>query len=167
MGRDVCYGPDIDISDRMEGRAMRQVIYAMRFAGEGLPGADGMLHAATSSPSTRVTSIIRAQGVDGTIEAIDGGTARFTSDVRMTGDTSFDETGTIAFGEGNSLRFSTVGEGYIAPSPEDGLMHGVVSWRVDGGEGQFAGASGLITSNFTLSADGKVTDHHFGVLWVK
>jgi hypothetical protein len=46
-------------------------------------------------------------------------------------------------------------------------MHGVVSWRVEGGEGQFAGASGLITSNFTLSADGQVTDHHFGVLWVR
>ena len=38
------------------------------------------------------------------------------------------------------------------------------SWRVDGGEGQFAGASGLITSNFVLGEDLAVTDHHLGVL---
>jgi hypothetical protein len=41
-----------------------------------------------------------------------------------------------------------------------------VPWHVDRGEGQFAGASGLITSNFFVSATGEVTDHHFGVLCV-
>ena len=40
-------------------------------------------------------------------------------------------------------------------------------WRVDGGEGQFAGASGYITSNFTLSDTGDVTDNQFGVIFVK
>ena len=39
-------------------------------------------------------------------------------------------------------------------------------WRVTGGEGQFAGASGLITSNFFVGDDLAVTDHHFGVLFV-
>jgi hypothetical protein len=146
---------------------MRHVIYAMRFTGQGTSAGEGLLRAATSSPGSRITSTLSSAGLAGTIEAIDGGAATFTSEVRMTGETSFDETGTITFGESHHLRFSTVGEGYIAPSPQDGLMHGVVSWRVEGGEGQFAGASGLITSNFTLSADGQVTDHHFGVLWVR
>jgi hypothetical protein len=40
-------------------------------------------------------------------------------------------------------------------------------WHVDGGEGQFAGANGIITSNFTLSATGEVTDNHFGVIFVR
>jgi hypothetical protein len=40
-------------------------------------------------------------------------------------------------------------------------------WRVEGGEGQFADATGLITSNFTLSATGEVIDNHFGVIFVK
>jgi hypothetical protein len=42
-----------------------------------------------------------------------------------------------------------------------------VIWRVEGGEGQFAGASGLITSNFTIDEAGEVTDNHFGVIFVK
>jgi hypothetical protein len=33
--------------------------------------------------------------------------------------------------------------------------------------GQFEGASGLITSNFTVSDTGEVVDHHFGALFVK
>jgi hypothetical protein len=37
-------------------------------------------------------------------------------------------------------------------------------WRIDGGEGQFAGATGLITSNFFVGADLTVTDHHVGVI---
>ena len=43
---------------------------------------------------------------------------------------------------------------------------GGVTWHVDGGEGQFAGASGLIISNFFASATGEVTAHHCGVLFV-
>jgi hypothetical protein len=38
---------------------------------------------------------------------------------------------------------------------------------VDGGEGQFAGASGLITSNFFVSDSLDVTDHHYGVIFVE
>jgi hypothetical protein len=39
-----------------------------------------------------------------------------------------------------------------------------VAWRVDGGEGRFAGATGLIASAFFVAEDLAVTDHHFGVL---
>jgi hypothetical protein len=39
-----------------------------------------------------------------------------------------------------------------------------VMWRIDEGTGQFAGASGLITSNFLVDAGLGVVDHHFGVL---
>jgi len=39
-------------------------------------------------------------------------------------------------------------------------------WKVDRGEGQFTGATGLITSNFVVSPEGEVTDHHCGVLFV-
>jgi len=42
-----------------------------------------------------------------------------------------------------------------------------VTWKVDRGEGQFEGASGLITSNFTVSDTGEVVDHHCGVLFVR
>jgi hypothetical protein len=39
-----------------------------------------------------------------------------------------------------------------------------MTWTVEGGDGQFAGASGLITSNFFVDEHLGVVDHHFGVL---
>ena len=68
---------------------------------------------------------------------------------------------------GATLRFGTVGSGYLGPSVDPARKHGTVMWRVEGGEGQFAGASGLITSNFFVADDLAVTDHHFGVIFVR
>ena len=87
--------------------------------------------------------------------------ATFDTDVTTTGQTSFDEAGVMMLGsDSDRLLFSTVGEGFLAPSPEDGLFEGSVIWKIDGGEGKFAGASGLITSNFTLRMDtGEVWEH--------
>jgi len=67
---------------------------------------------------------------------------------------------------GHRLFFRTVGQGSLGPSATPGLKQGAVTWKIDHGEGQLAGASGLITSNFCVSATGEVTDHHCGVLWV-
>ena len=84
----------------------------------------------------------------------------------FTGETSFQETGTITFGSGNTLQFATVGSGYLAPSADPGRKQGAVTWRVERGAGQFAGATGLITSNFFVDDRLGVVDHHFGVLLV-
>jgi hypothetical protein len=79
------------------------------------------------------------------------GQASFDTDVTTTGETSFDERGVMRFGDGgDSIRFTTVGEGTLTPSAEEGLHEGSVIWRVEDGEGRFRGASGLITSNFML-----------------
>lgn len=146
---------------------MQQIVYAMRFHGEGAPtGDEGVMRAATRSPSSRILSMVGASGLDGSIDAVDGGEATFVSEVRMTGDTSFTETGTITFGDGHSFDFSTVGEGYMGSSPESGLAHGAITWRIENGTGQFAGATGLITSNFTFSQQGEVNDCQFGVIWL-
>jgi hypothetical protein len=40
-------------------------------------------------------------------------------------------------------------------------------WTVTGGRGRFEGATGLITSNFTVSAQGEVIDHHVARLYVR
>lgn len=147
---------------------MRQLSYAMRFTGQATPASDDgrVLKASTTSPGTTISSIVGDGGLSGSIEPAQGENARFTSQVDFTGETVFTETGTITFGDGNRLDFSTVGEGYLGPSADGSLQHGAVMWRVDGGEGQFAGASGLITSNFFVDANGAVTDHHFGVIFV-
>ena len=38
---------------------------------------------------------------------------------------------------------------------------GAISWRITAGEGEFVGAAGYITSNFTVAADGEVVDNHY------
>jgi hypothetical protein len=151
-----------------EETAMRQIPYAMRFTGNVAPAsADGsVLRAATTAPSAAITAVVGSGGLEAAIAPVPGDPAAFESEVTFTGATSFLETGSIAFGDGNRLRFSTVGSGYLADGAEPGVKHGAVTWQVDGGEGQFAGARGLITSNFTVGADGAVADHHFGLLYL-
>ena len=147
---------------------MKQIIYAMQFKGKAGPGpAANVMKASTSSPSTTITTEIGAEGIHGTIKPAPGGKAEFESEVTLTGDTSFLEKGRIRFGDGNRLQFSTVEHGYLGDSADPKLKSGAVIWRVDGGEGQFAGATGFITSNFTLSDAGDVTDNQFGVILVK
>ena len=149
---------------------MRQLTYALRFMGRAAPVGDAatVLKATTSAPSCAITTICGPGGVGGEIAPAAGQEATFESEVTFTGESTFTEAGTIAFGrDGHRLRFSTVGEGRLGPSADPRLTHGTVMWRIDGGEGQFAGASGLITSNFTVSETSEVVDHHFGVLFVR
>jgi hypothetical protein len=40
-------------------------------------------------------------------------------------------------------------------------------WTVTGGDGLFAGAQGLITSNFTVNLEGDVVDHHVARLYLR
>lgn len=148
---------------------MKQVIYVMQFKGKAAPGASAnVMKASTSASSNTVTTVVGADGVNGKIESAAGGRAQFESEVTLTGETSFLEKGSIRFGDGNNrLNFSTVERGYLGDSADAKLKSGAVMWRVDGGVGQFAGASGYITSNFTLSDAGDVTDNQFGVIFVK
>jgi hypothetical protein len=147
---------------------MREVIYAMRFSGQAEPvgEAGDVLRAATSAPSSTLTSTVGSHGLTGLLTPAPGDEATFESEVTFTGETSFQEVGTIEFGKSHRLRFSTVGSGYLAPSADARRKQGTVMWRVDGGEGQFARASGLITSNFFVDEQLGMVDHHFGVLLV-
>jgi hypothetical protein len=43
---------------------------------------------------------------------------------------------------------------------------GGVVWTITAGDGAFAGAQGVITSNFTVSADGEVIDDHVARVYV-
>lgn len=146
---------------------MRQIIYSMQFTGKATPVREGVLKATTTAPSCTLTSTAGPEGVRGTLQRAAGEEAVFESEVTLSDERTFQERGSIAFGRnGHRLRFSTVGQGYLGPSTDPALSHGTVTWRVDGGEGQFAGATGLITSNFFIGSTGEVTDHHLGVIFV-
>jgi hypothetical protein len=148
---------------------MKRIIYALQFKGSAAPkeGADGVLAVTAKSPGASVRTQVFPDGLSGKIETEGGAEAAFASTVKMTNDSSFDEEGTISFGAGHSLHFVTAGEGHVAPSVEEGITGGAVVWKIDGGEGQFAGASGYITSNFWFNAASEVTDNQFGVIELK
>jgi len=128
---------------------MKEVVFTLRFRGRGR-AVEGM-------PGVR-----RAE----TTASFEGDTATLEAEVRMTGERTFVESGRIRYGTSGGLEFRTIGEGVRGPSPVDGLVHGVVLWEVTRGEGRFAGATGFITSNFTVSADGDVVDDHVTRLFV-
>jgi hypothetical protein len=136
-----------------------------------------VLKTTMTATSCTITTIVGPEGLRATLQPAAGGYAEFESEVTLiggfesevtsVGEAGFKEAGTITFGEGgHRLRFSTVGQGYLGPSADPQLKQGSVIWQIDGGEGQFKGAQGLITSNFTMSNTGEVTDHHFGVIFV-
>ncbi|MCA1556143.1 MAG: hypothetical protein LC747_05585 [Acidobacteria bacterium] len=149
---------------------MKQIIYVMQFQGQAAPSSENpnVLNASTTAPGCNIRTVVDTEGVSGNIEQNGGGTAAFESEVTLTGGTGFQESGTITFGDGgHRLHFSTVGEGYLNASADERLKHGAVTWKIDRGEGQLEGATGLITSNFTVSGTGEVTDNHFGVIFLK
>ncbi len=143
---------------------MPQLVYALRFTGRATPtGPDGsVLNVQATAPSAILDATIGPDGLATDLVPASGTEAVFASELTLTGETSFQEVGTIAFGTGNLLRFATVGNGYIGPCPDG--RHGAAVWRVEMGAGQFAGARGLITAHLLLDSDFALVGHHLGVI---
>ena len=137
---------------------MSQIGYAMQFRGSAGPqeGKENELWAKTGSTTNSLSTALGAGGPTLALDEAASERASFTSNVQMLEDGSFTEDGTIDFGEAGTLDFTTIGTGWMGPSAEDGLTHGGIIWRIDGGTGPLEGASGIITSNFTVSGTGDV-----------
>ncbi len=152
---------------------MKNVFFNLQFRGTAAAGSGsspeaGVLKAMTSATSCAMRTVIGPNGVEGTFAPAEGGLAYFESEVRIISPDSFTESGTITFGDGDhSLTFSTVGQGHLGPSADPKTMAGSVIWKVESGAGQFEGATGLITSNFTFTDKGDVVDHQIGVIFLK
>jgi hypothetical protein len=118
---------------------MAELVFAMELRGNAAPveGREGTFRAQTTG---------RGPG---------GERVTFESEVVLGGE-GFNETGSIDYSGRGKVRFQTKGVGYIEPSPVSDLQCGAVIWRITEGEGEFRGASGYITSNFTFSASGEL-----------
>ena len=147
---------------------MRQLVYVMCFTGQAAAvGPDGtVLLVTASAPGTTLSTTVGHTGLASVLELEAGGKATFVSELTLTGKSSFQEVGTVVVGNGHRLRFATVGSGYLGADTDLISRNGAVIWQVEGGEGQFAGAYGLITSNFSLDADHEMISHHLGVLFM-
>ena len=147
---------------------MRELVFALEFRGRAgpVPGSESKRQARSTAPSQTLSTVLEREGVRALVEAMAGDSAVLESRVERFGDGSFVEDGTIAYGTAGSVAFETIGRGWVAPAPRAGWVVGGVLWTITTGDGAFAGARGLITSNFTVSADGEVIDDHFARLYL-
>ncbi len=147
---------------------MREIVFALEFRGSAGPsgGLATTRRARTSAPSQTLRTLLGPDGIVAGAEPVSGDGAVLDSTVERFLDGSFVEQGTITYGRLSRVSFSTVGRGTVGPSPVEGWVHGAVTWVVTGGAGWFAGARGLITSNFVASAQGEVVDNQFARLYV-
>ena len=147
---------------------MREVVFALTFTGQAgpVPGSETTRQAKTVAPSQAIRTVLGVGGVKSAVDTIDGERAALESRVERFADGTFAEDGTIAYGRAGRISFVTVGRGSVGPSPIPGWVHGAVVWSVTGGEGLFAGAQGLITSNFVVNAAGDVVDNHFARIYL-
>ena len=140
----------------------REVVFVLEFRGRGenLPGSTTRRRARTVAASQTSSTLIGPEGVFGGVESVGGEHATLEARVERFGDGTFVEEGEITYGSAGKVTFTTQGRGWVAPAPTPGAVYGAVVWTVTGGAGRFAGARGLITSNFAVSPTGDVVDHH-------
>jgi hypothetical protein len=147
---------------------MREIVFALEFRGKAgpMPGAENKRQARTTAPSQTLSTLLTGDGVRAHVAFVAGATAVLDSRVERFADGTFVEDGTITYGSAGAVVFETIGRGWVAPSPKAGWVVGGVLWNVTRGDGCFADARGLITSNFTVSADGDVVDNHVARLYL-
>jgi CBS domain-containing protein len=91
----------------------------------------------------------------------------FEARITMDADGVLQQTGRVRFGDGeHALAVSTAGQGRLVPSPDPARRQGATTLQIDGGSGLFAGATGMITSNFLLDDSGAYRDLHTAVIFL-
>jgi hypothetical protein len=143
---------------------MKPITYSLQFRGEAAEVEHGLRKQAWAPGGALVTNLAPEGVKGGFVWAPDDVEAFLESTLTFTTAHSFDEEGAIAFSPGNTLRLR--GRGRLAASPDPHLRQGTIVWHVAGGEGQFAGAAGRVTSNLFLSDTGELTENQLGVVFV-
>jgi hypothetical protein len=142
---------------------VKPITFSLQFRGQ-VALSEGRLRKQASAPGCALVTRLTAEGPDTHFEWAPGDEeALLDSRLAFLDERRFDELGTIVFALGNSLRIR--GSGRLEPSADPDLRQGTVVWTIEGGEGHFEGATGLITSNFLLSATGDLTENQLGVVF--
>ena len=150
----------------MQETPLQPIVYSLQFRGRITSLSSRVLEQRASAPSQVLVTTIDANGLAGRVQPGKGEEALLVSRLALADDGSFDQSGTIEFAPGHVLAFRSVGAARLDRSPDPHLRHGAAVWEVEGGEGQFHGAHGRITSNFLVSDTNELTDNHFGLIFV-
>jgi hypothetical protein len=150
----------------MDETPLRPIVYSLQFRGRITSLSSRVLEGRATAPSQVLITTVDANGLAGRVEPGEGEEALFVSRLVLAEDGSFDQAGTIEFAPGHILAFRSVGAARLGRSPDPHLSHGAAVWEVEGGEGQFRGAHGRITSNFFVSDTNELTDNHYRLIFV-
>lgn len=148
---------------------MRQMLCVLWFVGKAVPdeATSEVLVVTATTPSCATGPTIACGDPTGAAGLDVGGAVTLETEMVFTGDTTFQEQGLLAFGESTDLlRFSTLGSGYLGPTPDATLRQGAMMRRVSGGEGRFKGVGGLIVSTVSIGDGNVVTEYDLGLLHV-
>ena len=144
---------------------MRQLVFPLQFKGKQVrwPGR----YRAKTSASGQVWRVTLGEALDVALEPGPGSAAMDATIETVVGHGvpddglgTFTMTGTLTYGSAGTLTFQSEGSSVLGPSAISGLQQGAVILRVTGGAGRLAGATGLITSNFSVTAGGERVDNH-------
>ena len=150
----------------MQETPLQPIAYSLQFRGQVTSLSSRVLEQRASAPSQALITTVDANGLAGRVQPGKGDEALLISRLVLADDGSFDQSGTIEFAPGHALTFRSIAAARLSSSPDPHLRHGAAVWEVEGGEGQFRGAHGRITSNFFLSDTNELTDNHFGLIFV-
>jgi hypothetical protein len=150
----------------MQETPLQPIAYSLQFRGRITSLSSRVLEQHASAPSQVLVTTVDANGLAGRVQPGAGEEALLVSRLVLADDGSFDQSGTIEFAPGHTLAFRSVGAARLGRSPDPHLRHGAAVWEIEGGEGQFRGAHGRITSNFVVSDTDELTDNHFGLIFV-
>jgi hypothetical protein len=157
------------MSRKRSGRAharlcpVHPLTFSLQFRGQVADAGDELRKEARAPGGALVTRLT-PEGPEGRFVWSSGDAeALFESRLAFDDERRFEEEGRIVFGPGHSLRIR--GRGRLVPSADPELRQGTVVWSVDGGDGHFEGSTGMITSNFLLSATGDLTENQLAVVF--
>lgn len=152
---------------------MRQLLFALQFKGKQARWP-GRYKAKTSAADQVWRTVLAASGIEASVEPSGSGVANCDAEIETVvghgvpdeGEGTFTVTGTVKYGTAGKVHFHTVGRGYLAPTGIDGLRQGAVIWQITGGDGQFTGATGVITSNFSVASEGEMVDNQMAHIFL-
>ena len=149
----------------MQETPLQPIVYSLQFRGRITSLSSRVLEQRASAPSQVLVTTIDANGLAGRVQPGKGEEALLVSRLALADDGSFEQSGEIEFAPGQVLAFRSVGSARLGRSPDPHLRHGAAVWEVEGGQGQFRGAQGRITSNFFVSDTNELTDNHLGLIF--
>ena len=143
---------------------MRQLVFPLQFKGKWLRWP-GRYRAKLAATDQSWRSVFAQLGLD-TGEGAEGGATTVVAEIEALvghgvpdeGIGTFTEAGTITYGTSGAVIFQTVGQSIFTASAATGLRQGAIVLEITGGEGQLAGATGLITSNFSVTTANELVD---------